>query len=141
MHTDPPEFDPKKNYVGFDWAQNWFHPPFSWLYSADAFIHDQNYTIGGTAEDRLRADIGFFWRMVEDTKRIENWKTRRRAVNTAILYYRLVRLFGWIAFKKTKSIDKRRADYISLALSKRHDPKDEEQIIKEATDKFNKSVL
>jgi hypothetical protein len=93
-------FDPKKNYVGFDWAQNWFHPSFWWLYNADAFEHDRNYTIGGSPEDRLRADIGFFWRMVEDTKRIEDWKKRKKAVRIAILYYKLVRAFGWIAFKK-----------------------------------------
>ena len=80
--------------------QNWFHPPFWWLYNASASIHDDNYSKGGTREDRLIADIGFFWRIIEDTKRIEDWKTCRRAVNTAILYYKLVRMFGWIAFKK-----------------------------------------
>lgn len=88
-----------KNYLGFDWMQNWIHPPFYWLYNASAKIHDENYTKGGTAEDRLKADIGFFWRMVEDTKRIENWKERKRAVRLAILYYKLVRAFGWIGFK------------------------------------------
>lgn len=41
-------------------------------------------------------------------------------------------------FPKKKSIDDRRRDYISWVLSKRHNPEDEEQIIKEATEKFYK---
>ena len=134
------EFDPQKNYTGFSWSQNWFHPPFWWLVNASSYLHDEAYTQGGTKEDRLKADVGFLWRMIQDTNKLP-YKQKKRAMRTIILYYFLVRSFGWLAFKKTKSIDQRRADYISKVLSQRHNPEDKEQIIKEATDKFNKSVL
>lgn len=87
-----------KNYVGFDWIQDIIHPPFWWLYTASAKIHDENYAKGGTSKDRLRADLGFFYRILDDANKIEDIKQKKKAVFIAILYYILVRMFGWIAF-------------------------------------------
>lgn len=79
--------------------QDFFHPPFWWLYTASAEQHDRAYEIGGTREDRLKADLGFFWRILEDANQIENMRLKVKAVYTAIAYFILVRMFGWIAFK------------------------------------------
>ena len=92
------KFEEQKNYVGFDWTQKWFHPPFWWLVNASAYIHDNNYTIGGTKADRLNADTGFFWRMLSDINKIEDYKKKKKAIYTAIIYFLCVRLFGWISF-------------------------------------------
>lgn len=78
--------------------QNWFRPPLWFLFNASAKIHDENYENGGTRLDRMTADIGFLWRMCQDANRLENLKEKRKAIYTAILYFILVRLFGWITF-------------------------------------------
>lgn len=89
-----------RNYVGFKLLQDYIHPPFWWLYTASAKIHDENYQTGGTRTDRLKADLGFFWRILEDANQIKDTWQKRKAVYTAILYFILVRMFGWISFNK-----------------------------------------
>ena len=96
------EYNPNQNYVGFSWLQRWIYPPMWWLVNSSAYIHDKNYATGGNKEDRLKADIGFFWRAFEDANKIEDYKKKKRAVMIVILYYILVRLFGWISFNKIK---------------------------------------
>lgn len=88
-----------KNQMGFSWMENIFHPPFWWLFNASAEIHDINYQEGGTKEDRLNADTGFFWRMVQDANQLQ-YKQKKKAMRYAVVYYILVRCFGWIAFNK-----------------------------------------
>lgn len=88
-----------RNYVGLKFMQDWFHPPFWWLFNASAKQHDLNYTIGGTREDRLKADLGFFWRTLEDANLIQGIWKKRKAIYTAIIYFIFVRSFGWISFK------------------------------------------
>lgn len=89
-----------KNYVGFSFMQDIIHPPFWWIYNASAEIHDQAYKEGGTREDRLKADLGFFWRVLHDANQIDDTWVKIKAVYTAIAYFILVRMFGWIAFNK-----------------------------------------
>lgn len=86
-----------KNYCGFEKAKI-MKPPKWALYNASCQIHDENYTLGGTKEDRLKADLGFFWRMLEDANRIEDVKLKKSAVRLAIIYYICVRMFGFLSF-------------------------------------------
>ena len=90
----------KDNYVGPEMLQKYIHPPFWWLYSASAKIHDDNYKKGGTKADRLEADLGFLHRILLDANDIKTYNKKRVAVLTAITYYVLVRGFGWLFFKK-----------------------------------------
>lgn len=89
-----------KNYVGFKFLQNIFHPPFWWLFNASAKQHDDNYEEGGTKNDRLTIDVGFFWRMLQDANQQTSYFKKNLAVFTAIFYFIMVRIGGWITFKK-----------------------------------------
>ena len=89
-----------ENYCGFEKAKL-TRPPYWALFNASCKIHDENYTVGGTKEDRLKADLGFFWRMLEDINRLDNYKSKKRAVRYAIAYYICVRTFGWLSFSKS----------------------------------------
>ena len=46
----------------------------------------------------MKADIGFLWRMCEDANQQEKLNKKRKAIYSAIVYFMLVRLFGWISF-------------------------------------------
>lgn len=88
-----------KNHCGWRWVP--IKPPYWFFHTASCEIHDQNYEEGGTASDRLRADVGFLWRMIQDANRLSANK-KKVAVTWACLYYFAVRLFGWITFKYKK---------------------------------------
>lgn len=92
----------EKNYVGFNFLQKFFHPPFWWLFNASAKQHDENYNLGGTNFDRLTVDTGFFWRMLQDANQQTTYSKKTLAVFTAMLYFIIVRLFGWVTYKKKK---------------------------------------
>lgn len=77
------------------------------LYNASCKIHDENYEIGGTRMDRMTADVGFLWRMLHDANQQDTLGKKRKAVYIALLYFFLVRAFGWLSFfvfKRIKSI-------------------------------------
>lgn len=86
-----------KNYCGFGHSQI-IKPPYWALFTADCEIHDSNYTLGGAKEDRLNADLGFFWRILSDVNKVGDYKKKKRAIYIAILYFLCVRLFGWASF-------------------------------------------
>jgi len=70
------------------------------LLTASCRHHDFNYARGGTKEDRFKADSDFLVAMLRDIQEsgmvlIE----RQRYTRRAIIFYILVRLFGWVAFK------------------------------------------
>jgi hypothetical protein len=88
-----------KNYCGFEKAKL-TRPPYWALFNASCKIHDDNYTDGGAKEDRLKADLGFFWRMLEDINKLEDYKSKKRATRYAIIYYICVRCFGRFSFNK-----------------------------------------
>ena len=70
------------------------------FFTADCRHHDFNYSRGGSGLDRFKADNDFLIAMLTDIQTAEislgkrKWHTVR-----ALTYYRLVRLFGWVAFK------------------------------------------
>lgn len=88
----------EKNYVGFSWMQDWFHPPMWWLVNASAEKHDENYKIGGTSTDELIADIGFQKRNMEDVLLLDDLEKKKNAYWWCSWYYIFIRTFGWIAF-------------------------------------------
>lgn len=95
-----------KNRCGWKWIP--IKPPYWWLHNASCEIHDENYLNGGTREDRLSADVGFLWRMIQDANEL-SYNTKRVAVLWACIYYFFVRCFGWISFSlipKLKNIIK-----------------------------------
>lgn len=90
-----------KNYCGFEKAKI-ARPPKWALFNASCQVHDEAYTVGGNKDDRLKADLGFFWRMLEDVNKLENYKLKKKAVKYAIIYYICVRMFGWLSFNYGK---------------------------------------
>lgn len=85
------------NYCGFG-KSIFLRPPYWSFHNASCKIHDDNYEKGGTRLDRLTADVGFLWRMCQDSNEQTEYKKKRAAVYSAIIYFLLVRLFGWIPF-------------------------------------------
>ena len=85
------------NYCGYGKSM-FLKPPFWSFHNSSCKIHDRNYKIGGTRMDRMTADMGFLWRMCQDANKQETLSKKRKAVYSAIVYFLLVRLFGWITF-------------------------------------------
>lgn len=86
------------NYCGYG-KSVLIKPPYWALFNASCKIHDDNYKEGGTKEDRLEADLGFLWRMLQDINQQTDYKKKRTAARTAIIYYALVRCFGIFSYK------------------------------------------
>jgi len=84
----------EKNYCGW---KGFIPPPKYKFYNASCKIHDENYEIGGNAEDRLRADVGFLKHMLIDINDFKK-NDKRTATLWACLYYIGVRSLGWISF-------------------------------------------
>jgi hypothetical protein len=90
------------NFVGPWFIQKLISPPFWWLFTASAKIHDHNYKVGGSREDRLKADLGFLHRTLRDANQIGDFGKKKKAVRFAIYYYFCVRIYGVLFFKKNK---------------------------------------
>ena len=58
---------------------------------ASSYRHDFNYLIGGTEEDRIKADNWFFIRLIRDSLK-SNWKLYY--IGLSIIFYLAVRQFG-----------------------------------------------
>ena len=84
-----------KNNCGFGKRKTFF--PIDYVIQANCKVHDLNYEVGGTREDRLKADIGFLWRNLSDINKLK--KHKERELYFALVYFFLVRLFGWLTFK------------------------------------------
>lgn len=97
------------------WIINWFWPSnISWIakflinklkkiaiksgrtrFESDADYHDYNYYLGGSENDRKKADRGFFQRLIKDTLELDLWWfSELYYVGVCIIAYRLVRRFG-----------------------------------------------
>lgn len=70
----------------------WLDPP-DWFFEASCDWHDFAYWRGGTEDDRLKADWGFYQAMIRDTRRAP-WYLRPTLRFQAWLYYTAVRLFA-----------------------------------------------
>lgn len=85
------------NYCGFGKSVI-IKPPFWSFQNASCKIHDDNYEAGGNRMDRMTADTGFLWHMIQDANKQEDLCCKKKAVYSAIVYFIFVRLFGWISF-------------------------------------------
>ena len=87
------------NGCGPAWFPDWLvNLLFGWFFEASCRRHDFAYSRGGSPSDRKAADKGFFKAMLRDAKRLSGYQ-RWLASVVAVVFYLLVRLFGWLAFK------------------------------------------
>ena len=73
-------------------------PPHAIFFKSSCDLHDLSYVLGGTEEDRIKADCGFLKAMLQDCERIENSIKRKYYIAWAYLYFMAVRAFGWQYF-------------------------------------------
>lgn len=59
---------------------------------ANADWHDLNYNKGWTEEDRIKADNGFFIRLIQDS--LKTWWLKGYYIGLSIIFYLAVRQFG-----------------------------------------------
>lgn len=87
------------NGCGPDWMPRWMKRVlFDWFFLADCSVHDCCYMRGGDRVDRMRCDYDFWLAMREDTLQFKGPKRLVRWIQ-ALIFYGLVRLFGWSCFK------------------------------------------
>lgn len=65
--------------------------PFGGLFKPACELHDAMYDLGGTEDDRYKADKKFLSRMVELSR-------RNRHITWAFTYFWIVRACGWMFF-------------------------------------------
>ena len=77
--------------------------------------HDLGYLDGGDWEDRKRVDDAFLENCRYIAKKNNGWWsiTRYRRLRQADHMYRLLRLFGWIAFNHNTTEDRLDDEYVS----------------------------
>lgn len=70
------------------------------LLNASCRHHDFNYSRGGSQLDRFVADSDFMIEMMLDIKQSSmSIKKKKTYIRRSILFYILVRTFGWISFR------------------------------------------
>ena len=72
---------------------SWLKPPV-WLFLASCDVHDFNYWLGHTEEDRKKADRQFYEMMLKDVERTPWWYPKFMARWRAWLYYKGVRRYA-----------------------------------------------
>lgn len=75
-------------------------PPYGLFFESSCNKHDFSYWVGGTEEDRIKADIGFFRAMLEDCQRFTG-TTKTKYIVWAHVYFMAVRAFGSKYFNYT----------------------------------------
>lgn len=68
------------------------------LFTACCDQHDFNYWLGCREVQRKKADLQFYREMLKDANRVGNHETAAKYRRIAMVYYRAVRLFGWLCF-------------------------------------------
>lgn len=76
---------------------SWIRPPHHQFFKTACILHDELYLLGGSEEDRLRADKRLFDDMVRHS--LSYFKGRSVSsqwwyITLAYIYYRAVRAFG-----------------------------------------------
>lgn len=70
---------------------------FDWFFEASCNKHDVGYILGGNEMRRLYCDWRFLQAMTRDVKRL-NPVLMPFAMLEALVFFLLVRLFGWMSF-------------------------------------------
>ena len=73
----------------------------NFIFTASCDLHDYNYTIGGSEEDRKRYDYGFYRAMKRDADTF-TFPKRQYYKMWAYVYFKAVRKFGSKHFNYTK---------------------------------------
>lgn len=87
----------KIDYCGYG-SSSKFRFQQDYVLTASCEQHDKNYEEGGDRNDRLKADVGFLWRMLSDCNKIVGYWDKKKALYTALLYFILVRIGGFKTF-------------------------------------------
>ena len=74
---------------------------FGWFFEASCDKHDVGYGKGGDEVRRFECDWKFVCAMFRDAARLK-WYAQLLAYPVAVLFFVLVRLFGWAHFNYTK---------------------------------------
>jgi len=74
----------------------WLNVP-DWIFTASCWHHDFNYWLGGTEEDRKKADWQFYQAMLYDASKAVWWK-RPWYRTMAWVYYKAVRQVSSVFF-------------------------------------------
>ena len=90
------------NGCGPSWMPRWLTWLFfGWWNEASCDKHDVGYNQGGDEVRRFECDWKFVRAMFRDAARLK-WYAQLLAYPVAILFFVLVRLFGWAHFNYTK---------------------------------------
>ena len=86
------------NGCGPKWLPNFIKDwLFNWFFEASCDIHDMGYKVGGNERRRYVCDFKFWQAMKKDTLRFRG-VPRLVRWSQALLFYSLVRMFGWTRF-------------------------------------------
>mgnify|MGYP003647906136 FL=1 len=89
---------PKGNGCGPAWLPRWIKSIlFDWFFEASCDKHDVGYTQGGDEIRRFECDFKFWRAMKRDTLQYSGARRLARWCQ-AVVYFCLVRLFGWLYF-------------------------------------------
>ena len=90
---------PKGNGCGPAWLPRWIKSIlFDWFFEASCDKHDAGYTQGGDEIRRFECDFKFWRAMKRDTLQYSGVRRLARWCQ-AVLYFAMVRLFGWLYFE------------------------------------------
>ncbi len=90
------------NGCGPSWVPQWLKQLlFNWFFEAQCNKHDAGYEEGGDEVRRFECDWQFGQAMKRDIKRLV-WYLRPVAILVSILFYVMVRSFGWLQFNYTE---------------------------------------
>lgn len=91
------------NGCGPGWIPRWLTwLAFGWFFEASCDKHDEGYQQGGDEIRRFECDWKFLQAMRRDVKRL-TWYWRPVAWIVSIVFFVLVRMFGWLYFTRSKS--------------------------------------
>jgi hypothetical protein len=92
------------NGCGPGWLPYWIKELlFNWFFEASCNVHDEGYREGGDETRRALCDYKFWLAMRRDTLRQRDIQRLLRWLQ-ALVFYALVRLFGWTRFNYTPAV-------------------------------------
>jgi len=98
----------------------WFKGP-DGMFQCPCRHHDFNYFVGGSPEDRKKADVQFFQAMMLEAGCARTWFERLKKRGCAHVYYRAVRTFGSKFFHHTRWLGSDNNPHVWLRLERAMD--------------------
>lgn len=92
------------NGCGPEWMPRWVTSAlFGWFFEASCNRHDEGYEAGGDEIRRFECDWKFYQAMRRDTLKHKGVKRLLRWVQ-AVIFFKVVRVFGWMRFNYHESL-------------------------------------